>query len=241
MRDLVSFDRPGLGVLQLVGPSTAATDRPEILPLATTEWPSEDAERAYRESLSPETSLAEYPNFALAAQPALEGGTAAFSRAMIMDDARWYASEFYNKYVVPSGMGDFAMAMRISEALRTMVMLGGHPAHGDPGASPRVVKMLGILAEEIVPLIGTRLCLDHHANIANLTPRQRQTLELLLDGLSEKQVAGELGISRATVHDYTVQLHRHFDVSSRGELLSYFVHRMPKDNNTERGVAGMSP
>lgn len=55
---------------------------------------------------------------------------------------------------------------------------------------------------------------------ADLAPRLQQTLALLLEGDSEKQVAYKLGISPHTVHNYVKALHQRFDVSSRGELLA---------------------
>jgi DNA-binding NarL/FixJ family response regulator len=53
-----------------------------------------------------------------------------------------------------------------------------------------------------------------------LSPRMRQTLELLLSGDGEKQVALKLKLSQHTVHVYAKSLYRHFGVSSRGELLA---------------------
>ena len=56
-----------------------------------------------------------------------------------------------------------------------------------------------------------------------LTDRQRQTLQLLLAGHSEKEVAAHLGVSPNTVHHYVKAIHRHFRVSSRSELLARWV------------------
>jgi DNA-binding CsgD family transcriptional regulator len=56
-----------------------------------------------------------------------------------------------------------------------------------------------------------------------LSPRHVQTLQRLLEGDSEKQIAARLGVSPHTVHVYVKGLYRHFDVSSRGELLARFV------------------
>ena len=56
-----------------------------------------------------------------------------------------------------------------------------------------------------------------------LSPRLRQTLERLLAGDSEKQIARHLGLSPHTVHVYVKALYRGFGVSSRGELLARFV------------------
>jgi DNA-binding NarL/FixJ family response regulator len=63
--------------------------------------------------------------------------------------------------------------------------------------------------------------------LPNLSPRMRQTLERLLLGDSEKQIAAHLGVSRHTVHVYVKALYKGFGVCSRGELLARFV-RQPK-------------
>jgi DNA-binding CsgD family transcriptional regulator len=58
---------------------------------------------------------------------------------------------------------------------------------------------------------------------SGLSPRHRQTLQRLLAGDSEKQIAAHLGVSPHTVHVYVKALYRRFDVSSRGELLARFI------------------
>src|SRR5438046_1434328 len=55
------------------------------------------------------------------------------------------------------------------------------------------------------------------------SPRMRQTLDRLLAGDSEKQIAAHLSVSPHTVHVYVKALYRGFGVSSRGELLAHFV------------------
>lgn len=55
---------------------------------------------------------------------------------------------------------------------------------------------------------------------AGLSPRQRDTLDCLLEGMSEKEVAKRLGVSPHTVHVYVKALHRAFAVRSRAELLT---------------------
>ena len=56
-----------------------------------------------------------------------------------------------------------------------------------------------------------------------LSPRLAQTLERLLAGDSEKEIARHLRRSRHTVHVYVKELYRRFAVNSRGELLARFV------------------
>jgi len=62
-------------------------------------------------------------------------------------------------------------------------------------------------------------------DVASLPPRLRQTLDLLLRGDSEKQIARKLELSPHTVHVYVKSLYRKFEVSSRGELLARWVKR----------------
>jgi DNA-binding NarL/FixJ family response regulator len=61
--------------------------------------------------------------------------------------------------------------------------------------------------------------------VADLPPRMRETLDALLAGDSEKQIARKLQISQHTVHAYVKGLYRRFAVCSRGELLSQFIQK----------------
>ena len=63
--------------------------------------------------------------------------------------------------------------------------------------------------------------------LPHLTPRQRQTLDRLLAGDSEKQIARVLNLSIHTAHDHVKRLYKAFAVNSRGELLARFVSRAP--------------
>jgi DNA-binding NarL/FixJ family response regulator len=58
-----------------------------------------------------------------------------------------------------------------------------------------------------------------------MAPRLRQTLELLLAGDSEKQIAGKLKLSPHTIHDYVKSVYRRFNVCTRAELLALWVRR----------------
>jgi DNA-binding CsgD family transcriptional regulator len=63
------------------------------------------------------------------------------------------------------------------------------------------------------------------AKLPPLSPRQRQTLEQLLVGKSEKEIAARLHISRHTVHVYVKSLYKLFGVCSRAELLARWVQK----------------
>lgn len=62
-----------------------------------------------------------------------------------------------------------------------------------------------------------------HDAVAGLSPRMRQTLEYLLGGDSEKEIAARFGRSKHTVHVHVKKLYQRFGVNSRGELFSLFV------------------
>ena len=55
----------------------------------------------------------------------------------------------------------------------------------------------------------------------------RQTLQRLLAGEAEKQMARALGVSPHTVHVYVKAIYRRYGVCSRGELFARFVSAGP--------------
>jgi len=63
------------------------------------------------------------------------------------------------------------------------------------------------------------------SNKIHLGPRLTQTLDLLLAGDAEKQIARKLGLSPHTIHDYVKAVYRRFGVSSRAELLARWVKK----------------
>ncbi|MDQ6770542.1 MAG: response regulator transcription factor [Gemmatimonadota bacterium] len=60
---------------------------------------------------------------------------------------------------------------------------------------------------------------------ANLTPREREILALLADGLANKQIAARLGISKNTVKTHLELLFDKLGVSSRAEAVATGVRR----------------
>ena len=56
-----------------------------------------------------------------------------------------------------------------------------------------------------------------------LSPRERQTLGGLLEGLGEKQIACRLRLSPHTVHNYVKKLFVAYEVHSHVELMALFI------------------
>ena len=106
---------------------------------------------------------------------------------------------------------------------------------GDFGAMVRVIRAVPVPAAEsaqhkrrmiaeLCRMLGEQIKPVAHPTV-RLSPRHLQTLQGLLEGDSEKQIARRLGVSPHTVHDYVKIVYRRYRVSSRGELLARFVGR----------------
>lgn len=81
------------------------------------------------------------------------------------------------------------------------------------------------LLADFCRFIGKQLHSLNRGHSRSMAPRLRQTLSMLLEGDAEKEIARKLGISKHTVHVYIKALHKHFDVSSRSELMALFIRR----------------
>jgi len=54
----------------------------------------------------------------------------------------------------------------------------------------------------------------------NLTPRQQEIVNLILQGMSNKEIARALNIAHGTVKVHLYDIYQRFDVASRGKLVS---------------------
>ena len=61
-----------------------------------------------------------------------------------------------------------------------------------------------------------------HGSAVHITPREADVLRRIVRGLSNKQIAGELGISAHTVRDHVCSLLRKFSSGSRTHLAVTF-------------------
>ena len=110
--------------------------------------------------------------------------------------------------------GNARYALRLSGSVR-------------PPPTARAKAIILLLNRQLTPLVGTVLAAERQLGMHGLSPRLRQTLEGLLAGKSDKQIAARLGIGKTTVHDHVASLYRRFGVEARGELMAYFLRRRP--------------
>lgn len=85
----------------------------------------------------------------------------------------------------------------------------------------REVNLARLYASEVVRRLAELPMHDRPL----LPPRLRATLDWLLKGASEKEIAAELGLSTHTVHQYVKALYRVFGVTSRPQLMARCLGR----------------
>ena len=155
--------------------------------------------------------------------------------------AAYRAAPMYRDFRRQIDCDDYVVSMRIVDVPRRPEAINIDRPHGAPHFGQREVELLKLLHDEIAPLIGVRLTTEEHLSRDGLSKRLSETLSLLLDGRSEKEVASALRLSARTVHDYVSMLYKHFQVSSRAELLAYFIRRTPMPRDTSRPHSNAPP
>lgn len=93
-----------------------------------------------------------------------------------------------------------------------------------PPYDERELRLAHIILSEVPWLHEQGWPEDRGATVPRLALRQRQTLNLLLQGLSRKEIADGMGISTHTVGDYVKEVYHHFGVRSQAELMRRFLN-----------------
>jgi DNA-binding NarL/FixJ family response regulator len=90
---------------------------------------------------------------------------------------------------------------------------------GDPqhliGAIPEILDGKRIISPDIQKILRDR------SEASELTPRELQVLQLLVDGLSNRDAGEKLGVSAKTVDNHKTNLMRKLGVHSQAQLLAF--------------------
>ncbi len=70
-----------------------------------------------------------------------------------------------------------------------------------------------------------------------LTPRERQICEALAKGLTNRQLAEELGITEHTVRNHARAIFRTLQVHTRGQVIAWYLLENPFASQDEKTVA----
>jgi DNA-binding CsgD family transcriptional regulator len=142
------------------------------------------------------------------------------SRDELVGDDHWYRSTLANEYFRTHDCDHFIFST-VPVLPRTHASVSLLRAWGD--------RPFGAREKLLVELVNEELAREWHgAREPRLSPRQRQILELLRAGASEKEVAAALELSTHTVHDHVKALHRAYGVRSRGELMARAMKSHPR-------------
>lgn len=123
------------------------------------------------------------------------------------------------KQAVRGGSG-FILSQYSLTHLGAVDQLGLHRYETDRPFTATDHRLVRLFHVELGRLWRTDALHEAEDATKELSPRLAQTLEGLLQGSSEKQIAFALGLSQHTVHHYVQALHKRFDVASRAELLA---------------------
>ena len=160
------------------------------------------------------------------------------TRQELVTDTDWYRSATFNEYFHIGEIDhQIRSVCRVSQNGATS-RIALNRALGDRDFSLRERRLLNFFHAELGRLIGGPLASALEPNASQLSPRLRQTLDCLLEGHTEKQVAARLGLSTATVHQYVMALYRHFGVQSRAQLIARVLQRLTRAPATGRNGAG---
>lgn len=149
------------------------------------------------------------------------------SRDEVTTAEDFHSAQSYASFREQLGCDDYVVSIRIVDVPRRPEAINIDRPPCAPRFGTREVALLRLLHDEVAPLIGVRLATEEQLCRDGLSKRLNETLTLLLEGRSEKEVASALKLSSRTVHDYVTMLYEHFHVSSRAELLAYFIRREP--------------
>jgi DNA-binding CsgD family transcriptional regulator len=184
---------------------------------------SEAAERIFRQFVQKDHALGSDPFFhALSQRP---DPFMTFRREQLVTDSEWYAAPSVMDVRKAAGSDDVLNTTFQFRADGTVNVLTLQKAWGERSFNERERRILHLFHQEIGPLIGGVLATIDNPGSRGLSRRQLQTLQRIVNGMTQKEIAGALGIQPTTARDYVDELKRHFRVGSTLQLISGYLGR----------------
>jgi hypothetical protein len=176
-----------------------------------TGWGTERERQVFLDYLRDGQDRIPDPAIALVTQ-AVDEPVCTFVRTQLMADREWYGSEHVQECRRRCGVDAFLHSVRAHPKAGYVISL--HRPWGQRPFSEAERRLVDLFHRE------SRALIPSAPATSDLPPHLARTLRALLRGLSEKQVATELGLSPHTVHEYVLALYRRCGVHSRAELFA---------------------
>ena len=164
------------------------------------------------------------------------GPTITLTRLDAIDDAGWNSDLHVLTHRRASGMDDCLISMHraaqpgVAQVICAFRAAVSHGSEGGMGRKPALTRFgprEKLLIDTLHRGLDSLYSAEENAHRLNhasaLSKRVQQTLEYLLAGDTERQVATRMSISVHTVHDYVKVVYAHFGVSSRRELMARWI------------------
>jgi DNA-binding CsgD family transcriptional regulator len=189
-------------------------------------WPDPGAQKHFAQMMRRNGPFAAEPLDASFRQLVRERGDLTLSRADLVANRVWQKSEAFNLAHHPVRMDEMLYsAIRTGPRGRVHLLAFGGDSHPP---TRRDCELLDFLHHELVPLIGAPLSASSDYSMQGLSSRRREILSLIAAGLTEKQMAEQLGIRSSTVNEQIQQLYLHFGLHTRARLMAYLLERTPR-------------
>ena len=152
--------------------------------------------------------------------PLTPGAVFTATRQELVADSSWYEDPYVRDHLLPTHLDHAIYSSARSASPKVVQGLGFHREKKDRPFDARDRALIQLFHLEFGALLLPSQPSVASSTQARLAPRQRQVLELLLEGLADKEIAERLGISRHTVNQYTKVIYRRFGVTSRALLMA---------------------
>ncbi|MHA7629218.1 helix-turn-helix transcriptional regulator [Corallococcus sp. M7] len=162
---------------------------------------------------------------ALRELPPVPGAVFTALRRELVGDRAWYGAPYVEHYLRPTQLDDSVYSVRWSGVPGVVRGIGIYRGWNERPFDEADRELLHLFHAECEALLDLPEPTEETTSGVRLRPRERQTLELLLQGLGDKEIAARLGISRFTVNQYTKTLYRRFGVQSRTALIARLLGR----------------
>lgn len=148
---------------------------------------------------------------------------AAYRRCELVADAEWYRTAIHAEVADPCRIGDVIVGFFRHRDPSVATGFALHRETKDRRFSKTDGQVMALFIEEMHRLHELGRLRMSPQNGPRLSPRQREILDLLLNGKLVKQAAHELGLARSTALGYVKDIYRRLGVRSHAELLSKFM------------------